>query len=342
LQYQITLYVPTTPPTAKVSSHHLFLLTTVLDTSAQFRFSKSVYLIMRRLSQPRHAVLPALPVGFWALCFTFLLGSTVAYPVILQIEEDSTRCLRLLIPEDDDAHVVFLTIPSADELDDEAVESWYVDQVYQLTKQKDTELAKRLPQEAPANVAQAMSAFLQEQGENKSPLRITLEDNGATGTRQFSYRTKFFLPTVLNHVRHSNYQKPKDKDEEEEWNDAAMEGYEICMINEDDEQAVQVIFESIYVSEDVIDVEDIKKPAFEKEKHLTPLEKNLDQSIQAAHAVLREMKYMEKRETRMRQTAESINSRVRWFSYLSIAVLFTVTYLQVTYLKRYFHKKKLM
>jgi hypothetical protein len=169
-----------------------------------------------------------------------------------------------------------------------------------------------------------------------------LEDNGATGTRQFSYRTKFFLPTVLNHVRHSNYQKPKDKDEEEEWNDAAMEGYEICMINEDDEQAVQVIFESIYVSEDVMDVEDIKKPAFEKEKHLTPLEKNLDQSIQAAHAVLREMKYMEKRETRMRQTAESINSRVRWFSYLSIAVLFTVTYLQVTYLKRYFHKKKLM
>jgi hypothetical protein len=51
---------------------------------------------------------------------------------------------------------------------------------------------------------------------------------------------------------------------------------------------------------------------------------------------------MEKREARMRVTADSINSRVRWFGYLSVAVLLVVTYLQVTYLKQYFHKKKLM
>ena len=81
---------------------------------------------------------------------------------------------------------------------------------------------------------------------------------------------------------------------------------------------------------------------FEKKQHLTPLEEALDKSINAANTVIREMKYMEKREARMRVTADSINSRVQYFSYLSVAVLLGVTYVQVTYLKRYFHKKKLM
>ena len=38
----------------------------------------------------------------------------------------------------------------------------------------------------------------------------------------------------------------------------------------------------------------------------------------------------------------SINARVRYFSYVSVAVLLVVTYIQVTYLKRYFRKKKLL
>jgi len=44
----------------------------------------------------------------------------------------------------------------------------------------------------------------------------------------------------------------------------------------------------------------------------------------------------------MRKTSESINFRVRFFSYVSVIILGVVTYLQVTYLKRYFRKKKLL
>jgi heme exporter protein D len=82
-------------------------------------------------------------------------------------------------------------------------------------------------------------------------------------------------------------------------------------------------------------------PVFEA-THLTPLVAQLSQSITAANVVLREMESMQRREGRMRDTADSINARVRYFSYISVTVLLVVTYIQVTYLKRYFHKKKLL
>jgi hypothetical protein len=127
-----------------------------------------------------------------------------------------------------------------------------------------------------------------------------------------------------------------------------LEGYGVCLQNGSDNTPVTVVFDAVLLSEDVSGGWKKKKGKgkkggdFEKDKHLTPLEMSLDRSLSAAHTVMREMKYMELREARMRQTADSINTRVRWFSYLSVGVLLTVTYVQVTYLKRYFHKKKLM
>jgi hypothetical protein len=76
--------------------------------------------------------------------------------------------------------------------------------------------------------------------------------------------------------------------------------------------------------------------------HLTPLAEQLQESLAAAKSVIKEMNYMERRESRMRLTTDSINARVRYFSYISVGVLLAVTYVQVTYLKRYFHKKKLL
>lgn len=104
------------------------------------------------------------------------------------------------------------------------------------------------------------------------------------------------------------------------------------------------MFDIALISDKPYDTEDGSdgKAQFSKDAHLTPLEMSLDESIRAATVVLREMDYMEQREARMRQTAESINTRVRWFSYLSVSILLSVTYIQVSYLKRYFHKKKLM
>lgn len=75
---------------------------------------------------------------------------------------------------------------------------------------------------------------------------------------------------------------------------------------------------------------------------MDPLETSLDEIITKAEDILEEFKYMERRERRMRKTADSTNTRVRYFSYLSILVLLGVTLIQVLYLQSYFRKKKLM
>lgn len=123
-----------------------------------------------------------------------------------------------------------------------------------------------------------------------------------------------------------------------------MSGYTACFVNDNDDFAVRIVVDSVLTSEgpvyddDEIDSED----ASFQGHHLTPLADQLGRSLQAAHTVITEMNLMERREQRMRMTAESINSRVRYFSYISVGILLVVTYLQVTYLKRFFKKKKLL
>jgi p24 family protein delta-1 len=249
------------------------------------------------------------------------------------------------------AHMVAVVIPNEDEVDnDETLETWYVDQVFGLTKQRTPDhhtLQKELPNahDMPGDVAQKMSAYLREHGGDDSHLLVQITATPASDPKNYHHKfvTKYFQPTVLNYVGATSdvnagrYQKPDDNEN--------LEGYGICLTNTHHSRHVQVIFDLVLTSDEILD-DDVAgqkdKGRFTKEKHLTPLEQSLDQSINAANVVLREMNYMEKREARMRKTAESINSRVRWFSYLSVSVLLSVTYIQVTYLKRYFHKKKLM
>jgi hypothetical protein len=74
----------------------------------------------------------------------------------------------------------------------------------------------------------------------------------------------------------------------------------------------------------------------------TPLAEQLQESLAAAKSMIKVMNFMERRESRMRLAADSINARVRCFSYISVGVLLAVAYVQVTYFKRYFHKKKML
>jgi hypothetical protein len=218
-----------------------------------------------------------------------------------------------------------------------------VDQVFALTKGKAEHkiLQKKLPGEPPDNVASIMSSYLKQIGSNAAKIRVRITGTPTTEPEnyQHDYTTKYFVPTVVNYVSRSTDARTRRNKKTKEAN---LEGYGICLSNSDKHKPAQVVFDVVMVSEDILDDDITTGSGFEKEKHLTPLEESLDQSINAANSVLREMKYMEKREARMRKTAESINSRVRWFSYLSVSVLLTVTYIQVSYLKRYFHKKKLM
>ena len=263
-------------------------------------------------------------LSFWVLCIT-------AYPVIIAIDEDSERCFQVNIPEDDDVHIIMLPLPDSENIPDEAFEIWYVEQVFKMTKQKSANglLPNRLPDDPPDKVADGVSEFLKNY-RNSSPLKVRMNVRSFDGKKAMTnYRTKFFTPLVIN--RASKVGRRLDD----------VEGVEICIQNNEEGDAFHIIFDSILQSEEIEQVE-AKKSGFQKEEHLTPLEESLERSILSAKNVLKEMDYMEKREKRMRVTSDSINSRVQWFSYLSVAILFVVTYVQVTYLRRYFHKKKLM
>lgn len=261
------------------------------------------------------------------------IRSAASYPVIIQMEEASERCFQVNIPEDDDINLILLPIPDSEELEDDAVEIWYVEQVFKMTKQKTAAgvLLNRLPDTPPDKVAEITSDYLKEKMGNQSPIKVKMNVRSFEGKKAMTnYRTKFFVPLVINRV--SKVGRNLDD----------VEGAEICIQNMEDGANFHVIFDSILMSEDIDDPDAVKKPTFQKDEHLTPLEESLEKSIEAAKSVLKEMDYMEKREKRMRVTSDSINTRVQYFSYLSVGILFVVTYVQVTYLRRYFHKKKLM
>jgi len=114
--------------------------------------------------------------------------------------------------------------------------------------------------------------------------------------------------------------------------------FKIC-ISVRGKKDVRVLFDALKISEFE---EKLNKRHIVKKEHLTPLEEAFDEGISLAHGVIDEMRYMEKRENRMKQTADGTNTRIRYFSYLSIFVLLGVTWIQINYLKSYFKKKKVL
>ena len=230
--------------------------------------------------------------------------------------------------------MVFLAIPSEVS---EKVEDWFVGQIGMMGKNRldDGSLPRELQETPPDDIGGELKQFIEESG-GRPYVKLTVERPDGVHPLQ---RRDFMwaIPVVLNHVE--RFQKRKTPDG---GNANSLDGYSICFENRADEQ-VHIAFDIILVSEPYDDDEGPNEDGVTVHKrHLTPLEEELSTSINAANSILNEMRYMEKREQRMRKTADSINQKVRWFSYISILVLFGVTYVQVTYLKRYFRKKKLM
>jgi len=79
-----------------------------------------------------------------------------------------------------------------------------------------------------------------------------------------------------------------------------------------------------------------------KAKKLKPMELELKKLEDLAEAIVSDFAYMKSREKLMRDTNESTNSRVLWFSIFSMAVLLGLALWQVFYLKRFFKAKKLI
>ncbi|KAL0699014.1 hypothetical protein Bca4012_055136 [Brassica carinata] len=59
-------------------------------------------------------------------------------------------------------------------------------------------------------------------------------------------------------------------------------------------------------------------------------------------AIRENIDYIKNREGEMREVSEATNARVAWFSIMSLGVCLSVAGAQIWYLKRYFHKKKLI
>ncbi|KAJ0010883.1 hypothetical protein Pint_32943 [Pistacia integerrima] len=62
----------------------------------------------------------------------------------------------------------------------------------------------------------------------------------------------------------------------------------------------------------------------------------------AVEAIHENLLYLKSKEAEMRAVSEKTNTRVAWFSIMSLGVCIIVSALQVLYLKRFFQKKKLI
>jgi len=76
--------------------------------------------------------------------------------------------------------------------------------------------------------------------------------------------------------------------------------------------------------------------------HTDPLDKEIRELDDGLAAIKDEQEYIVIREQRHRDTAESTNDRVKWWSIFQFLVLFAVCFWQVFYLKRFFEVKRVV
>ena len=78
-----------------------------------------------------------------------------------------------------------------------------------------------------------------------------------------------------------------------------------------------------------------------KKEHLEPLQVELKRLEDSAREIHEEQLYMRRREEEMRDTNESTNSRLKWFSTSTIVVVSILGGWQIVYLRSYFRAKNL-
>jgi hypothetical protein len=78
-----------------------------------------------------------------------------------------------------------------------------------------------------------------------------------------------------------------------------------------------------------------------KKEHLEPLQVELKRLEDSAREIHEEQLFMRQREEEMRDTNESTNNRLKWFSTSTIIILSVLGGWQIVYLRSYFQAKKL-
>ncbi len=204
-------------------------------------------------------------------------------------------------------------------------EDWFVTEVGELTRPDSKQFLKDHLSSYPTGMQKKLSAY-----NTRTKVTLTVEEDGVQAGPKPIIRNQgltYFRPTIVKELSKSS----------RGWHENRG-NYRVCVAARGSGD-VRIIFDSIKISE--YQSKKDKKHLVKKD-HLTPLEKAFEESANLAKTVIDEMHYMEKREQRMKKTADGTNSRVRYFSYISIAILLGVTYIQITYLKGYFRKKKVL
>ncbi|KAJ2639336.1 vesicle coat component [Coemansia sp. RSA 1694] len=104
--------------------------------------------------------------------------------------------------------------------------------------------------------------------------------------------------------------------------------------NDGRSQTIQFKMESGAMAEDFHKVQ--------QEEKLKPMEMELRRLALTLDDVQDELQYLKQRESSLRDANERMNSRVKTFTFISIAVLVGVAVYQVLYLRRFFQQKKLI
>ncbi|CAI2179103.1 5096_t:CDS:2 [Funneliformis geosporum] len=91
-----------------------------------------------------------------------------------------------------------------------------------------------------------------------------------------------------------------------------------------------------------VGAEAIDYDALAKAEKLKPIDAELRKLEQVVQEIVDEMDYLRKREARMRDTNESTNERVKWFSLGSMIVFVGLGGWQIIYLKKFFQRKRLI
>lgn len=236
------------------------------------------------------------------------------------------KCFNFNVPDDDDAHMVFIALPN--DVENE-VEEWFTTQMHEMTRKGSTNFMKALPQ-----VSKEIHAKISDDeynGKSDVYLKLSVPKGPVLRNQMFMW----YAPVVVMNVVKASQRSQKNVKFAQ-----SPGGYSACFENKNTDHGVRIIFDVVLMSDEGQD-DELQNKIIKKE-HLTPLEANFQAGITTANTILNEMKYMEQREARMRHTAESTNAKIRLFSYVSVMVLLGVTYLQRTYLRSYFKKKKLM
>lgn len=260
------------------------------------------------------------------LCTILLKHYVLAYPILIEVAQNEQTCLTLNIPEGDDVHFVLTNLPRDV---DEDLEYWFMSEIYDLTEHGSSKFMK-----PPSSPPEKFSKIMNE-ARHKSTMAVTISSMHS--------RTKNLqiVPWRINLQKDVFKSMHLHPDDDDDYYDIGSTGAEICFRDNASRGSVPIhaVFEHVIISE--IE-EKMRNKHIVKKEHLTPIEESFDESILKAREILNEMASMEKRESRMKHTSDDTNTRIRYFSYVSISILLGVTWMQISYLKGYFKKKKIL